>query len=423
MKKFILTLVVAFSFITVEAQDNGLYVLDLTARTIDSLGAVPTPTFYSASTTSFKGGHGSWQHVLPLNIQNIVPCSDNSAITERRNMSQIGDVTDYPFRTFIKVGRKENGVFKGLPISATMIGSRFAITDHFSIDYVFNFRFPPSFSLAPATDSIFVLPSYTNGNCGFAECPQTRVIKIYQFKRNLSNNSTRNFCLLELDQPLGLFIGWMGMAYNNDNLFFEQRLFQKLTLPVGTFVPTQYNGDTMYHSYGYIINQGNEFTVLGGWLNANYMGPVVGFTNGLISCGAQSGDQGSPMFFTNNTDSTILYGVCGSITNNYYHSLITPDVFAAFKNLTGETTTRVQSNFKPVVLLYPNPVHNELVIETDYVLKEYELSIININGMVLLRRKNINSITRISLVHLPPGIYFIQLINKNETLTRKIVKQ
>jgi hypothetical protein len=69
--------------------------------------------------------------------------------------------------------------------------------------------------------------------------------------------------------------------------------------------------------------------------------------------------------------------------------------------------------------IYPNPTSSQLIIDTE--LDINKIKIIDITGkIIMITKENINTI---NLVDLSDGIYFIQLITENRTITKKFVKQ
>ena len=71
------------------------------------------------------------------------------------------------------------------------------------------------------------------------------------------------------------------------------------------------------------------------------------------------------------------------------------------------------------LVLYPNPVSHQLSIDTE--LKLSKITIIDITGKIIMTTKgNTNTI---NVADLSDGIYFIQLITEERTLTKKFVKQ
>lgn len=73
---------------------------------------------------------------------------------------------------------------------------------------------------------------------------------------------------------------------------------------------------------------------------------------------------------------------------------------------------------KDEILIYPNPVNDNLLIKNKEV---KEIIIYNINGMIILKNSNSN---KINLQHLALGFYFTKIIFKDNSIyTDKIIKQ
>jgi PKD repeat protein len=69
--------------------------------------------------------------------------------------------------------------------------------------------------------------------------------------------------------------------------------------------------------------------------------------------------------------------------------------------------------------VYPNPTSNQLTVDTE--LKLSKITIIDITGkMIMTTKGNTNTI---NVADLSDGIYFIQLITEEITITKKFVKQ
>lgn len=81
-----------------------------------------------------------------------------------------------------------------------------------------------------------------------------------------------------------------------------------------------------------------------------------------------------------------------------------------------------QNQNKPIVSIHPNPVLNKTTITTNF--KNYNASILTINGKHLKDYKNIPETFTFNLSHLKPAIYFIKIhSNTNKNVgTYKIVK-
>lgn len=78
-------------------------------------------------------------------------------------------------------------------------------------------------------------------------------------------------------------------------------------------------------------------------------------------------------------------------------------------------------NKKTDVLLYPNPVNNILNIVSEQIFNQ--VKICDLNGKVLLSKKNNQKKTIINVSSLQPGIYIVHLINnKNLNYYEKFIK-
>jgi hypothetical protein len=75
------------------------------------------------------------------------------------------------------------------------------------------------------------------------------------------------------------------------------------------------------------------------------------------------------------------------------------------------------------VMLYPNPVNNELNIDLQANQQGVTLKVLSPEGRVLLQQKLPALRNQVSLSGLTPGLYIIQLEGKDISLVRKIVKQ
>ncbi len=74
------------------------------------------------------------------------------------------------------------------------------------------------------------------------------------------------------------------------------------------------------------------------------------------------------------------------------------------------------------LIIYPNPVTDELTIESTLQIAKDELT--DITGRILLQQKENNKRTTLSLTLLPTGIYFIKLTMTDGSVTvKRIVKE
>ena len=70
--------------------------------------------------------------------------------------------------------------------------------------------------------------------------------------------------------------------------------------------------------------------------------------------------------------------------------------------------------------VYPNPVTSNLTVKNETVIDE--LRIFDIQGKLHLQLSPKEEIVNIDMSNFPTGIYFLQIINKNQVHTSKIIK-
>ncbi|MBK7884424.1 MAG: T9SS type A sorting domain-containing protein [Chitinophagaceae bacterium] len=75
------------------------------------------------------------------------------------------------------------------------------------------------------------------------------------------------------------------------------------------------------------------------------------------------------------------------------------------------------------VIIYPNPVNNELKINLPPSSSVYTINIVNTSGQVVKRVINANSNVTINVESLIKGVYFLRIHNDLQVLTRKFTKQ
>ncbi len=73
--------------------------------------------------------------------------------------------------------------------------------------------------------------------------------------------------------------------------------------------------------------------------------------------------------------------------------------------------------------VFPNPGKSTFTIELPQSINECNLTIFDINGHELLKRKINDSKTQVELNNLSSGVYFVKLINGNSVVVKKIIKE
>lgn len=121
---------------------------------------------------------------------------------------------------------------------------------------------------------------------------------------------------------------------------------------------------------------------------------------------------------------------CGTISgmsvpnNTYGWGRI--NVFEAVKKgLLYRRPTTKTIDIQTFIKISPNPFSSEISINTEGVVGETKIIIFNINGQIIVEKMAMftpSNLLTISLPHLPNGIYFYRIYNKNVTLGGKMVK-
>ncbi|MGE0561410.1 MAG: T9SS type A sorting domain-containing protein [Flavobacteriales bacterium] len=82
-------------------------------------------------------------------------------------------------------------------------------------------------------------------------------------------------------------------------------------------------------------------------------------------------------------------------------------------------TATVDSKF----VVYPNPFSGVINVESINSSEELDISIFNTLGKLIYSQEHTEKITTIDMNNQPNGIYFIQINNSKQTITKKIIKQ
>jgi hypothetical protein len=308
------------------------------------------------------------------------------------------DVEEYPIRTATRLFQYKNGT-SIIGCSGIMVGNNFVLTAaHCAYDYVnqsFNY------------DSILIVPGYDNA-MPQPTLPTSLVEKVYIFKTFYDSNAFDDIALLQLKQPIGNKIGWIGMAFNSDTNYFNGKVFHKLSYPAtNSSIDTtkHYNGDTLYYNYGNISN-----------ISPNELG-----LNLLKDYGIQ-GQSGSSFFYTDNVD-YYSFGVMSFI--DYFHYKINKNVFYQLENVLNNSTTENHDipNKKNTVAIYPNPFTTSTLIKLNSPAVNASLYVYNLYGQLV---REVNAINEDAIVlqkdNLQSGIYFIKLIQDNiEVISEKLI--
>jgi hypothetical protein len=92
------------------------------------------------------------------------------------------------------------------------------------------------------------------------------------------------------------------------------------------------------------------------------------------------------------------------------------------------TTTRDVNNASQLqtgnsVVIYPNPVHENIIIKAGELQSGATVVVYNANGKIVLSDRMINNTKTIAVKSLASGVYYVQVRNGKKITTQKIVKQ
>lgn len=373
------------------AQSDTIIVYNVAKKTIDTL----QPVKYDTSILFDKTN----SHIGTLG--NKVELSTTPPTTNLINQTQFSDIAradqffdieKYPVRTAIRLVYYRNGKRRGA-CSGIMVGRNMVLTAAHCVCDILDKSFK--------YDSLEIIPGYNNGNIN-PLLPTSFVEKIY-FPKMYYDNGYSDIALLQLQEPVGEKIGWIGMAFTLDPFYFDNKVLHKFSYPA---VPNpddttqKFNGDTLYYNYGFIDK-----------LDKNSIGLKSPYSYGI------PGQSGSSLFYTDNYD-YITFGVL-TWSHQYYHFQITNSVFYQFKNIIENNTTIITNDYSNIddwIIISPNPFTSQTTIlikkKTPYV----DIDIFTIHGIQI---KTIKHLTNDNIIldceNLPKGVYIVRIMYDGKT--------
>ncbi len=397
MKSIKIVLLVVLSWTVGQSQNKPLLVFDLENETVDSLVNIEYDTTLESSNTNyFVGSFDSNYNLLDeeIPIENIQP---NSMFSLKKRAEIDYDLNNFPVRTSVKFFFEENDILNGY-CSGSMISSKHVLTAaHCIVDFDSNNL---------SFDSIYICPVYNNGffnsnfNCSYVK-------KVYFFKN--WEAPKEDIAILELEEPIGERTGWLGIGFEQNEEELEEAIFYKFSYPGKTIIqidPNEYNGDTLYYSYGK-MDLFNEHTL------------------GISNTNAIPGESGSSIIKIKNEEEYITYGTL-SFSNNLIHSRIKNSIYFPFVEIIKDdllsNTEDVDDTNEFELKIYPNPTKGHINIERIANQEPMELSIYDTFGKSIIRKVTKAATIEIDLEDKPNGIYLLKVSTGNKIGIKKIIK-
>ncbi|MGD8780193.1 MAG: T9SS type A sorting domain-containing protein [Ignavibacteria bacterium] len=323
------------------------------------LDTIPSFEFdYSKTSDYTYWDYGVNNEIESLNLEQPSNTYNNSGFTDYYPAQNYFNIDNYPIRTAVKIFHIVNDTLKQ-KCSGTLVSKNYVLTDCHCIgeyDSLGTFIFE---------DSIYIYPAFDNGN----ENPlwgSTKALEYVTFSKNMNGYYRNDIALIKLEDSLGLRNGWIGIGFNEDETFFGDNVFHKLSYPGTVDIADStriYNGDTLYYNYGKLDLIDDE------WLGY-----------GINGIGGQSG---SSLFYTNNEE---YYSLGTQVWTIYSrHIRINREIFYSFKSIIDNTVTSIGVP-NPVIdkfylsNAYPNPFNP--VTNIEYIIAEESKVSINVYNLL-----------------------------------------
>jgi glutamine cyclotransferase len=97
-----------------------------------------------------------------------------------------------------------------------------------------------------------------------------------------------------------------------------------------------------------------------------------------------------------------------------------------FKKFSGPFSieTSVEETIKGnKIAIFPNPAYDYITINTDDIRHEYLIEIFDVSGRKIISEKQKTKIHKLDLREINPGVYIVRLSNRNQLISRSIIKK
>ncbi len=300
-------------------QTPEIMVFDFETKVLDTLQSFSFDgNVVCAKTQNYVGIKS--QVNLDLNVpqQNLV---EQTNFTYQTPVSDIFEKIAYPLSTSVKLvlpGRDDRHQCTGVMVSENFVLS----SAHCTLD---------TYENTVIIDGLDAIAGY-DGSLDPSQTLRAKVKRIYFIKDwNIGNGE--DLALYELEQPIGLFSGWMSIGFESDQSKIEGEVMHKMSYPAYStpLNPTVYDGEELHVSYGVV----------------DYVVPeYIGVKNHLVGAG---GESGSPIFTTDNKDDYTAHGVL-TWAGFHNHSRFNASVYFAYEDIL-KNKSQVAGSILPVELV------------------------------------------------------------------------
>lgn len=300
-------------------QTPEIMVYDFATKTMDTLQSISFDgNVVHAKTENYVGLNNTVTLDLNVPNENLV---EKTQFTYQTPVSSIFDKIAYPLSSGVKLvlpGRDDRHQCTGVMVSENFVLS----SAHCTLD---------TYENTVIIEDMDAIASYDE-SLDASEKLRAKVKKIY-FIKDWNIGDGEDLALYELENPIGLYSGWMSIGFEDDIAKIEGEVMHKMSYPAYStpLNPTEFDGNDLHISYGVV----------------DYVVPeYIGVKNHLVGAG---GESGSPIFTTDNQNDYTAYGVL-TWAGFHNHSRFNASVYYAYENIL-RNNSQVAGSILPVELI------------------------------------------------------------------------